>query len=320
MAPADERLAAMNLARRVGRPPSGSALLVCSASKRGFAVKIAEALADEGVSTFTLELPGGRPPSQSEPLRRLIHELPATWGLGFLMAPRDAGFMFDVVGRPDTGMKIDSKHFFCDWCMSLPGFIRTNSADRREVEHYKAVLLASLVTVASGGTTVVEVTSPGGTNISLLPRNWIVDEGEILTSPLEGHASGTVLVDGCVYSGPPKKPFALRLERRCVVNLHELDRSDDQQRMAFADLTKDPNAAILAEFALGVNPEADAGADLMESEQARGTCHFGFGRNVQYGGTNESGVHVDFVVQRPTVKVGGVTVVEGGLLRPAPNV
>ncbi len=121
--------AARHLAHAVGKPRSGSLLLVCSGSKRDFAGQVAAALKDEGVAAYVLEIPAHPEPNQYGPVSRLIREIAPDWGLRFLVSPRDARFLFDVVGRPDTGMKVHSQHFFSDFCMSLPGFIRTQSAD-----------------------------------------------------------------------------------------------------------------------------------------------------------------------------------------------
>ena len=70
--------------------------------------------------------------------------------------------------------------------------------------------------------------------------------------------------------------------------------------------------SVLAEFGIGINPGARVDADVMESEQARGTCHFGFGHNVGFGGQNRSEVHVDLVVLQPTIEVNGKILCEAG--------
>ena len=52
---------------------------------------------------------------------------------------------------------------------------------------------------------------------------------------------------------------------------------------------------------------------MMESEQARGTVHFGFGKNVMFkGGKNESGYHFDLIVRKPTLSVDGNCICRNG--------
>jgi len=50
----------------------------------------------------------------------------------------------------------------------------------------------------------------------------------------------------------------------------------------------------------------------MESERARGTSHFGFGANIEFGGQNESSYHVDFVIKKPTIEVDGTIICKDG--------
>lgn len=304
--------AARNIARGLGRPPSLSALVVCSAVKRGFADRVASALGEVGISASVSELAGVEDSARCERLLRLRHLLPEiapTWGLVFLIAPSDAAFLFDVVGRPDRGIRIASDHLYADFLMSLPGLIRTMSADPCELEEFKALLLSAL-----GQASELEVTTPVGTCVRLVPRRWLDCSGEVFTAPVEGLASGVIAVDGCAYWGPPRNPFVLRLEGGKVVNLDELDLADEQQKMVFIDLTRDANARVLAEFGLGVNPNALEDADLMEAEQARGTCHFGFGHSLEYEGSNVSSYHFDLVVRRPTIRVGDRVAMKDGVV------
>lgn len=50
--------AARNIAKRIGRPPSGKALVVTSQGKAEFAREIVLALKEGGVAAYLLELPG----------------------------------------------------------------------------------------------------------------------------------------------------------------------------------------------------------------------------------------------------------------------
>jgi hypothetical protein len=306
--------AARNIARAIGTPASLSAMIVCSASKRDFAAQVAAELSGDGIFAYTLGLAGDRDQAKWEPLKRMIGGIASTWALGFFISWQDSGFLFDVVGRPDTGIKIRCDHLYCDFCIRLPGLIRTASADPWELENFKGSLLKALADVPRFSQPEMEITTRAGTRVTLLPRKWNDSGGEVFTAPVEGLASGAIVVDGCAYSGPPKVPFALKLKGGQVANLDELEKTDDQQRMVLDDLTRDANARVLAELGIGAYPEAREDADLMEAEQARGTCHFGFGHNVEYGGTNASSYHFDLVVRRPTIKLGKRVIMKDGVL------
>lgn len=109
------------------------------------------------------------------------------------------------------------------------------------------------------------------------------------------------LVDGCAYWGPPLKPIKLIIFNGKVVNIDSLSETDKQERWIKNDLTTDENASMLAEVGFGTNKNALWKNDLMESEQSRGTCYFGFGMNLNYGGQIESKKHFDLVVLNPTI-------------------
>jgi leucyl aminopeptidase (aminopeptidase T) len=53
----------------------------------------------------------------------------------------------------------------------------------------------------------------------------------------------------------------------------------------------------------------------MESEQARGTCHFGFGMNLNYGGEIKSTKHFDLVILNPSIEINHTLVYEEGILK-----
>jgi len=52
----------------------------------------------------------------------------------------------------------------------------------------------------------------------------------------------------------------------------------------------------------------------MESEQSRGTCHFGFGMNLNFGGQIESRNHFDLVVLNPTIMINKTLVYKNGIM------
>ncbi len=291
------RLAAANIAVAIGKPRSGSALVVCSPVKKSLAEEVCRELLAVGVSPSLLDLGDASPGHDPESVKARVRQVASSWGVAVLASWRDAEFVFDVVGRPDRGIKLPQEHLYCDFCLSLPGLVRTTGVDLAEVSRFSDCVIRALAGASDG----IRVTTSAGTDMTVVPRRWNRASGEVFTAPVEGIASGTIVVDGCAYGGPPKSPFTLRIERGRVVNLNELDREDEQQGMAFTDLTRDGNAAMLAEFGIGVNPGARRDADLMEAEQARGTCHFDFGHNIEYGGANTSCYHFGFVILCPTI-------------------
>lgn len=267
------------------------ALLLTSAAKAGLARAVAQALQAQG---YTAQVEMLDAPDQAA-TARLQAALAQGHGLGLFCDAPQAAWLFETLGRPDRGLRWPSQRFFCDWLLSLEGLLRTQAIDRAETACYRQRLLADLA-----GAAALHLTTPAGTDLTLRPRHWIAEGyGEVCTAPWEGLAEGTVVVDGCTYFGPPRRPFTLRLAAGRGINLGELDRDDPQQAMARSDLSRDAGAAVLCELGLGVNPGARLDADLMEAEQARGACHVGFGHNLPLGGVNASATHVDFVLLAP---------------------
>jgi len=301
--------AAANIAATIGRPPSGSALIVHSWGKASLAEALREQLAKRGIAASCCDLGSLAPDERRRPGSSLA-SLAAHTGLIILADAADGEFVFGYVGRPDRGLRLPVRHFFCDWTMGLDGLVRTYAVDSDELEAFRRLLLAALT-----DTQTIAIMSPAGTALTITPRHWNLSYSEVFTPVVEGAASGVLQVDGCAYDGPPAHPFALRIEQGRATNLVDLDASDEAQRLARADLSRDVGAAVLCEFGLGINPGALWHADLMEAEQARGTCHLGFGDNTAYGGCNASATHVDFVLRAPTIVADDRTLCEDGVYR-----
>jgi leucyl aminopeptidase (aminopeptidase T) len=207
------------------------------------------------------------------------------------------------------GLKIPEDRLFCDWLISEEQFVRLNSCDIDENTRYQKHLRTQLNTVDT-----IFISTESGTNIRFVARNWIIDRGEIFCTPIETETNGLIVVDGCAYYGPPLRPVKLNIRNGRVVNIDDLSEEDEQEKWIRNDLTTDDNASILAEVGIGTNKKALWKSDLMESEQSRGTCHFGFGMNLNYGGRIESKKHFDLVVLNPTIMINGTLVYENGIM------
>lgn len=227
----------------------------------------------------------------------------------FLIDASDAQFLFQYAGRPDMGLKIPKEKLLCDWLISEEQFIRLNSIEISENNVYQKNLLKQLNTIDT-----IFISTKAGTNIRFIARNWVVDQGEIFCTPIETETNGVIVVDGCAYWGPPLSPIQLTIHNGKVVNIDNLSETDKQEKWIKNDLTVDENASMLAEVGIGTNKNALWNSDLMESEQSRGTCHFGFGMNINYGGQIESKKHLDLVVLNPTILINKTFVYENGIM------
>lgn len=300
-------LAAGNIFEQLDVKSGSKVVLVNSASK----TKVADYLKTES-RTRNISLTQFSPDMSQDSLNilaSLIQDQSGKYFFIFLIDPSDAQFLFQYAGRPDMGLKIPEDKLVCDWLISEVQFIRLNSIDINENTRYQEKLRAQLNTADT-----IFISTKSGTNIRFVARNWIIDKGEIFCTPIETETNGVIVVDGCAYWGPPLRPVRLKIHNGRVVNIDDLSEEDKQEKWIRNDLTADDNASILSEVGIGTNKNALWNSDLMESEQSRGTCHFGFGMNLNYGGQIESKKHFDLVVLNPTIEINGTLVYENGTL------
>lgn len=309
--------AAANIAALVGSPPAGAVAVVHSAGKAALGQAVAEALegARQRVDLLSPS-PGASPGAGATPApdaRGLAARLAAGQGLVLLLEPPQAPLLFALLGRPDRapGLPVaPPPHLFCDWLLSPEGVVRVWSVDLDEVAAFRQRLVARLA-----GARTLRLTTPAGTDLTLSPRGWLAwpsPVGEVFTAPVEESVAGTLVIDGVAYSGPLARPIVLSVRAGRLRGLEGLDPADPLERLILADLTRDGNASRVAELGLGINPAARPSADIMEAEQARGTCHLGLGRNIAYGGRLESATHVDYTLLRPTLHADGALLCHDG--------
>lgn len=73
---------------------------------------------------------------------------------------------------------------------------------------------------------------------------------------------------------------------------------------------------VIAELGIGTNDYAKRIDLILEAEKIKGTVHIAIGDNTSYhGGTNESDMHEDFVIPKPTVKIDDKIIMKEGVLK-----
>ena len=299
-------LAATNIIKEISNNEARKMIIVNSYKKKDFANYIIQKLENLEPEYFQVTL--GNTLKDSGLIKNTI----TNYGFGskyiFMITPEHAGLLFDAIGRPDTGLKLPENIFYCDWLANTETTIRTYGIDYNENLAFQEALRKTL-----NNSKKIQITSEAGNNITIYPRYWKTIHGEIYTAPIEKKSNGMIIIDACAYWGSPTKPIKLVIKNGRVLNLDELDLDDKQQKLMAKDLKTDSNSNILAELGIGTNLGAKWNMDLMESEQARGTCHFGFGLNTDFGGQNSSGIHVDYVIKNPTIIVDDTKICEKGV-------
>ena len=171
----------------------------------------------------------------------------------------------------------------------------------------------------------IHLTCPKGTDLKLRANNrfWINDNGkptppsapvtkyvhnlpvgEVFVAPKEDRAYGVL----CPKSLPGSITTGIRVEFRGKEKaLVSAENGFEFIRHRLEKATGNPYC--IAEFAFGTNPCGDM---LLATEKAYGTCHVAIGQNTWLGGKNESSIHWDFLIDKPTVTIDGKLVLKNG--------
>lgn len=166
----------------------------------------------------------------------------------------------------------------------------------------------------------IHVKCPRGTDLTLRAdgRSWINDDGkssvipylhnlpvgEVFVAPLETSAFGVVYPRD--LPGDTTTGFRLEFngEEKAKVSA---ERMFELAKPRLESATGNPYS--IAEFAIGTNP---CGNMLLATEKAYGTCHVALGENTWLGGSNESSLHWDFLIDKPTVTINKKPILKNG--------
>ena len=134
------------------------------------------------------------------------------------------------------------------------------------------------------------------------------------TAPVEGTASGVVVIDGDLLfmgRGPLREPVVLHVEDGNVVGIEGAERA---RLTGMLERCADEQMANLAEVSMAFNPAGTICEVPMETESARGTAHVALGNSIAYGGQVNAIAHLDCVMRDATLELDGRSVmIEGDL-------
>jgi len=164
-------------------------------------------------------------------------------------------------------------------------------------------------------TSVIRVTSPAGTDISMPMKGRTahassglfrekgqsgnLPTGEAYLAPLEGLSNGIVVVDGSMASiGIVKTPIRIVVKDGYATTI-EGGVEAETLRKLLEPHGKD--AYTVAEFGIGTNDKAIITGKIIEDEKVMGTIHIAFGDNKSMGGTVRVASHLDGLIKSPTV-------------------
>ena len=175
----------------------------------------------------------------------------------------------------------------------------------------------------------LELRTPGGTDLvmRLSGRAAVANTGlatrsgtragiptiEAYIAPVEGTAEGTAVVDASVaVLGLVAAPIAIRFASGRAETF-----DDGAPARALQDILRGaghPNAYMLSEVGIGLNPRASVVGRIIEDEGTYGTCHIALGSNTHFGGRLDAPLHLDMVMWNPDIIVDGRRLIRGGHL------
>ncbi len=132
------------------------------------------------------------------------------------------------------------------------------------------------------------------------------------TAPVEGTASGVVVIDGDLLfmgQGPLDDAVVLHVEDGRVVGIEGRERA---RLTRMLERCADEQMANLAEVSMAFNPAGTICAVPMETESARGTAHVALGNSMAYGGRVNAIAHLDCVMRDATLELDGRCVMTEG--------
>ena len=170
---------------------------------------------------------------------------------------------------------------------------------------------------------MLHLTTAKGTDLEVplgnrMFRNWAGDlrrpgaienipAGEVLIAPPEGLANGRVVSDLILPSwASGKPPYVMDVREGRLV-------SCEQDEELIRKYKARPDRDLLCEVAFGTNHAAWKGSRcIMEAEKTLGTGHVAFGSNVDFGGANQTDVHMDFLFDKVTATLNGQAIIKDG--------
>lgn len=135
------------------------------------------------------------------------------------------------------------------------------------------------------------------------------------TAPVEGTASGTVVIDGDLLfmgEGPLAEAVALHIKDGQMAGIEGPERARLTSMLARC---ADDRMANLAEVSVAFNPAGTICSVPMETESARGTAHIALGNSIAYGGEVNAVAHLDCVMRDATLELDGRAVMIEGTVQ-----
>lgn len=193
----------------------------------------------------------------------------------------------------------------------------------------KVIEITRNVFNAMQNVSTIRVTSKKGTDITfdakgrqIIPSTGVlrnigesgnIPSGEVYMAPIEGTTNGMLVFDGSIAGiGILTHPVYIEVENGIAT---KISGKGGEARLFGRMINRyDNDSKSIAEFGIGTNPFAKICGEILEDEKVLGTVHFAFGNNISMGGTINVPLHIDGLINKPTVYFDDKKVMEEGKL------
>lgn len=136
---------------------------------------------------------------------------------------------------------------------------------------------------------------------------------EINVVPLEGTSNGILIVDGSVPYlgiGVLSQPIKFTVKDGFIT---DIEQNTQEAKLLASDLESlnDKNVYNIAEFGVGLNPNARLCGIMLEDEGVLGTIHIGIGTSIALGGKTDAPIHYDLIIKDPQIELDGKLIQKG---------
>jgi aminopeptidase len=133
--------------------------------------------------------------------------------------------------------------------------------------------------------------------------------GEVCCRIPDENANGKVVIDLSVLDELISEPITVTIKDNYAVDITG-GRLAEKLKKILDEFGK--MAFFIAEFGIGTNNSAKIIGNVLEDEKVLGTFHIAFGSNISFGGSNDVPIHIDGIVDKPTIFFDDEKIMEKG--------
>lgn len=300
----------------MGAKPKESVLVITDENKREIGYSLYKNARKLGHESLYLEMKAGEMHGEEPP--QYIAELMQKFNVVLIPTTKSMTHTDARRNASASGVRV----------ATFPGITNEVMIRGLNADYHKIAALTLKLKKLFEKTSIVKVTAPNGTDISMditgrkaLPSKGLFHKkgesgnlptGETYAAPIEGKSNGVFVVDGSMAGiGMVKKPIKIVVKNGYAT---EITGGTEAVKLNKILDRYGKIARNIAEFGVGTNDKAKLSGQLLEDEKVLGTIHIALGDNKSMGGSVNAPIHLDGVIKRPTVYFDNKLIMKNGKL------